>query len=392
METPPNTPEKGAQTTSPLLNWKWTIVTLLWFAVLGFFREPRPVPTPEWVAKVISVMMGGDSPGALALTILGMRILSNMVLGALVMFSINTRGWNRRSLLGLLAALTLGIFATWITFGHFPIRLQIIIISITTALGALYGLALKMNLRAAIMAVALTVGLCAWGFSTGISDELDTATRATARHLLDNAVDIASGDEGFIQLFETAFASAEKLRPEDPVLANRSAILALSVILGEEKVTKVAHRHVDPARIPQMRALRKRITVQGRRDWPRHFWLSAGLTLLSGNDRSMAVGIAKELMDAQPGGSGFSFTDLAADAAGNRFTLAATRDPESARFIQERIRKGIAAEDIVPELRDLPEGITQDEFREQYGGISGKETQRIADEIRRRLGGCALLK
>ena len=93
-------------------------------------------------------------------------------------------------------------------------------------------------------------------------------------------------------------------------------------------------------------------------------------------------------MDTTPGGSGFSFADLAADEAGNRFTRAATRDPASARALQARIRAGLRFADFVPELRDLPEGIPGAEFQERYGGLGGAETKRLVDEIERRLAAC----
>ena len=134
--------------------------------------------------------------------------------------------------------------------------------------------------------------------------------------------------------------------------------------------------------------LRERIKLYGRGDWPQHFWVSAGLTLLSDADRSIAVGLTKELMDATPGGTGFSFSDLAADAAGNRFTRTATRDAESARALQARILAGVRIGDFCPELRDLPEGISREDFHERYGGLGGAETRRVVDEIRRRLAGC----
>jgi hypothetical protein len=90
-------------------------------------------------------------------------------------------------------------------------------------------------------------------------------------------------------------------------------------------------------------------------------------------------------MDATPGGSGFSFSDLAADAAGNRFALAATRSPGAARRTQRLIMRGVSVEDYLPEMHDLPEGLTRDQFQEEYGGLGGEGTQRVVDEIDRRL-------
>jgi hypothetical protein len=315
------------------------------------------------------------------------------VLGVLLMLGFGGRQWSRRSALVIGIAPVLAIAASWITQGHFPIRLQVLVVATAAALGAVAGLALRKNVVAAVAAIVLTGGLFAWGTATGISGELDTAARAAGRHVLDAAGGVPDGDAGFVKLLEIAFAFAEQhSQGGDPVLPNEAAVLALGVILGDEHVASVARRHLDPARLPEAKALRSRITVQGRKDWPNHFWVSAGLTVLSDADRSIAVGITKELMDAEPGGSGFSFTDLAADAAGNRFARAATRDADSARAMQARIRTGLRLEDVVPELRDLPEGIPREDFQRKYGGLGGPETTRIVDEIKRRLAACRALQ
>ena len=97
-------------------------------------------------------------------------------------------------------------------------------------------------------------------------------------------------------------------------------------------------------------------------------------------------------MDAMPGGTGFSFSDLAADAAGNRFARAATRDAGSARALQARIREGARLADLFPDVRDLPEGLSRETFHDEYGGLGGAGTNRVVDEILRRLATCALLQ
>jgi hypothetical protein len=95
--------------------------------------------------------------------------------------------------------------------------------------------------------------------------------------------------------------------------------------------------------------------------------------------------LTKELMDTAPGGSGFSFTDLAADAAGSAFASAATRDSDSARAVQHRIVQGVRLEDYLPNLHDLPEGLTREQLQSEYGGLGGKGTQAVVAEIRRRI-------
>jgi hypothetical protein len=124
---------------------------------------------------------------------------------------------------------------------------------------------------------------------------------------------------------------------------------------------------------------------------PKHFWVSAALTVLSDQERSITVGITKELMDAKPGGSGFSFVDLMADQAGNRFAIAATKDDDSARLMQLLLRREITTSDFLPPIEGIPEGMTEAEFQSDYGGLRGKKTTEVVKEIQRRLEKCMLL-
>ncbi len=164
------------------------------------------------------------------------------------------------------------------------------------------------------------------------------------------------------------------------------------MILGEEKVADVAGRAIGIGLRPEIKKLYQRIKVRDRNDLSRHFWVSAALAVLSDESHSISVGITKELMDATAGGSGFSFVDLTADRAGTRFTVVATRNANSARYLQLRIREGVAVADFFPEIEGLPEGISADDFQNAYGGLGGAETTRIVDEINRRLATCSLLE
>jgi hypothetical protein len=172
------------------------------------------------------------------------------------------------------------------------------------------------------------------------------------------------------------------------VLPNKAAILALGVILGEERVAEVAKRKIDLSRKGEIEAIRNRITLRGRNDLARHFWVSAALSVLSDESRSMTVGIGKEMMDATPGGSGFSFVDLTADRAGTLLAGAATSDAKSARDLQLRIRRGVVIADFFPEFQGLPEGLSSDQFQAEYGGLGGEKTGMIVEEIQRRLAAC----
>ena len=85
------------------------------------------------------------------------------------------------------------------------------------------------------------------------------------------------------------------------------------------------------------------------------------LAILSDGNRSMSVGIGKEMMDATSGGSGFSFDDLAADRAGTLLlAVAATKSGANARNLQTRFGQGVAIADFFPGIEGLPSGLSRD--------------------------------
>ncbi len=357
----------------------------MWFVVLWLGPDPRPLGAPEWAVNQAG-LLGLSEPAARAVTTLVLRVVGLALLGALLMLAVGARKLGPAAAIAIFLAPVLAVAALWANYGYFPITIQIAMAAVSATLGALAGLALRRNLIAAVSVVVLTAGIFTWGTATGIDDELDAATRAVGVHLLAAADEVPDGDAGFVTLLEIAFRFAEdNSHNTDPVLLNQAAILALGVILGDERLADVARRQIDESRLPEAEGLRDRITAHGRSDWPRHFWVSAALTLLSDANRSITVGITKELMDATPGGSGFSFADLAANAAGNRFALVATQDAASARATQRRIMRGAPVGDYLPDLRGLPEGLTRDQFQTEYGGLGGEGTQRVVAEINRRL-------
>ncbi len=95
-------------------------------------------------------------------------------------------------------------------------------------------------------------------------------------------------------------------------------------------------------------------------------------------------------MDSTPGGSGFSFVDMAANSAGIRLAVVATRSSESAHALQARVRHGVTVDDILPSLVGLPEHISRDAFQADFGGLGGAETRRLLNEIDRRIAALAL--
>jgi uncharacterized protein YfiM (DUF2279 family) len=287
----------------------------------------------------------------------------------------------------------LAVLCQRINYGYFPIFLQLQLGIISAMVGTFIGLALRRSWISGGVLVVLLAGLYFWGTKTTISDDLAKDASAIGEYLLANADDVPGGDAGFAKLLELAFLFAEdNSHGTDAIHPNKAAILALGVILGEDRVAKVAKRPIKINRLVEHDSLRSRVTLQGRNDLARHFWVSAALVILTDENRSMTVGIGKEMMDATEGGSGFSFVDLTADRAGTLLAVAATKNGSNARSFQMRIAQGVVIADFFPDIDGLPEGLTRDEFQSDYGGLGGKETLRLANEIERRVAACKALQ
>ncbi len=367
----------------------WGAILLVWLGILCFVPDPRPLGAPEWSVDSIRSLLGLSEPGARAVATIALRGIGLGLIGFLVALFLSSVRLQWAIPAALIAAPLLGVGTQWINYGYFPIQPQIQLSVASTVLGVLFGLSLRRSRTAMIAMIIFGVAIFAWGSATGITNELDDAARATGLHVLEHAHDIPAGDEGFVRLLELAFTFAEdNSHAADAVLPNQAAILALGVILGEENVAKVAGRPIDLGRLDEFAAIRNRVTLRGRNDLARHFWVSAGLAILSNESRSMTVGIGKEMMDTTPGGSGFSFVDLMADRSGTLFAGAATRNLDSARAMQERIRRGVISSDFCPDIENLPEGISRDIFQDEYGGLGGAKTGELVKEIQRRLSAC----
>jgi len=217
-------------------------------------------------------------------------------------------------------------------------------------------------------------------------------TEVHFRHLVSEAESLPEGDQRFVAFVQTASELArQRSHEQDPVLENRAAILALGILLGHSRVEELVGPVTDGDLRQAARRHVGRVTLRGRGDWTRHFFVSAALALLSNEDMSDGVGLFKEELDAGEGGSGFSFSDLLADRAGTLFALAATRDEQSARKMQERLAAGFPVDELFPLAADLPEGISDPELETLYGGVGGRDYTRVIQDIERRLAACAAL-
>lgn len=369
------------------------VALALWLVMLCVVPDPRPLGAPEWAVRLASRAGRLSDPQARFVATAVLRGAGVGFIGVLLAVALSGwRSWYATACV-LAGAPVLAVVAKRINFGTMPIWKQLVFIVVVSLLGALAGLALRRNWAALAALVAVTLGLAAWGVSTGVPDDLYEAWQGTARHVLENAADVPDGDEGFLRLLEIAFAYAEdNSHGTDAVLPNRAAILALGKILGDDNVARVGGRDLDLGPGDERNRLRQRIRLGGRGDLSQHFWVSAALAVLSDEQRSLTVGLTKEQMDSTPGGSGFSFVDMAANTAGIRLAAVATRNSQSAHAIQTRVGQGVEVADLLPSLAELPEGISRDDLQATYGGIGGAETQRLLREIDRRIANLPLFR
>jgi hypothetical protein len=206
------------------------------------------------------------------------------------------------------------------------------------------------------------------------------------RHLIALHESLPADADRFGLLLQAAFTvAAKRSTVHDPLLENRAAIFALAILLGHPDLEPFVGELLDPELQARARRVVGTVPLRGRRDWTRHFWVSAALVLLSNEPTSDRIGLLKEQLDSQDGGSGFSFADMLANAAGTRFAIAATRDQSSARAMQARLARGFDLDAFFPPADGLPEDITAAEFQSRYGGVGGPGYQAIVNEINRRL-------
>jgi len=171
---------------------------------------------------------------------------------------------------------------------------------------------------------------------------------------------------------------------KDPIKENRALLQTISLFcLGQgldRLVTKERAAKVIP---PENIAL----TLWGREDLVKHFFVSAGLAVSGGSRLSNFAGLFKEVNDSD-GGSGFSFADLAADRAGVRLAELATGSAQKASAIQQKMAAANTEDQFMPRIDNLPEGIMALQFKKRYSDFDSKAYTLVEDEITRRINTC----
>lgn len=200
------------------------------------------------------------------------------------------------------------------------------------------------------------------------------------QHELANIVNELGRRSSLEAIVQPMFAFAkQRAAGGDPVEDNRAALVVLSAYINGSNLERLA-----PAVKDWKKAKRVKVKSHGRNDLPKHFLTSAGLAVIGGTTVSQAIGLFKEVDDSQ-GGSGFSFTDLLADNAGTRLGEIAVASSSSAKSLQRKLAGTITETDLIPQILDLPEGLTKHEFKRQYGKIGSPAYEKVVQIIEKRI-------
>lgn len=160
---------------------------------------------------------------------------------------------------------------------------------------------------------------------------------------------------------------------------NRAAILAATIyVLG------MPFKLLVPDAISWQRPEDQLVTLDGRSDFAKHFIASAAITVYADTQLSDAIGLYKEITDSQHG-SGFSFNDIAANHAGTKFGKKAVASKADALQLQQLVASGLTDTDLMPPWSDLPEHLSESEFKERFGGMDTAAYKKIIQEIDNRV-------
>lgn len=172
-------------------------------------------------------------------------------------------------------------------------------------------------------------------------------------------------------LTEYYFQNAAKVARDLPTdLAPTAFLFALAIGLDDrDTLAKLPQtkRLVAKVESAGQRAVRQAFlgkpTMRGRNDLTKHFVISAYLSAVQGAENVESTGLMKELSDCRRGGTGFSFADLAANKSGILFAGGIM----DGRFALDWLADSFRVDQFMPEIDNLPEGISFAQLWAQFG-------------------------
>lgn len=159
------------------------------------------------------------------------------------------------------------------------------------------------------------------------------------------------------------------------IAENRAVLIAISTYVNKREIQAFIPFDIGPATQRQYSA-----SLYRRTDMAKHFMVSAVLAATGAESLANYLGLEKELTDSKHG-SGFSFIDLAGDRAGLYFGKKAIESNTQARLIQKRMAfiKDYTA--FMPEVRDLPENMSNSVFKQRFESVYSVKYQAMLKKI-----------
>jgi hypothetical protein len=167
----------------------------------------------------------------------------------------------------------------------------------------------------------------------------------------------------------------------DAVAENRTLLQALSLFVNHMRIEQLVSDLPDSWNV---RPRRLYVTLQGRSDLSQHFLSSAAIAASAGAGVAGVLSNSKEVYDARYR-TGFSFSDMTANAAGMALGAAATQSAESARLIQNRLADSDEEHDYMPATGTNTDGISEQDFSEQYTDRNNRRYQGRLTEIEQQI-------
>lgn len=187
------------------------------------------------------------------------------------------------------------------------------------------------------------------------------------------------------ELFQPLFKQAyQRSTLKTAVAENRFVLIAISTYVNKREIESYIPFDISPSTRLQYPAF-----LYKRPDMAKHFMASAVLSAAGAASIATKLGLQKELNDAK-NGSGFSFIDLAGDRAGLKFGKFATASPTKAKALQKRIAEIEDYTAFMPEVRDLPEHMSDTVFKKKFTSVKSARYKEMLTKIDERISGLAI--
>jgi hypothetical protein len=363
-------------------------------ALLAVLLVPAPLLPPHRFAEILQSWLGIGVMAAYFTAVVVIQTSFFASVGIVAALVVNRAATPSRRLvqIAVLPLFVVGSVAAvrFVKLGYLPTWMNVAVQIVACMAGVGFGIGLLYRRWKEVLAIAgIVFGVTLWGLFQGVSTDLRRETEDCLQRLVAVERGLPSDESRFPGLLQTAFApTSANSAPAKAIQHNRAAILARGIAVGHEKLARYVGLAPDSELVRMAVSLRQGTALRGREDWARHYALSAALTVLENRWVSDAAGLFKEELDAFTHGSGFSFADFAADRAGVRFAITATRSEAGARAVQDRLQRRLSVDDFFPPVADLPENLTVEQFRRLYGGVGSPRYRKLIADIDARLDAC----